>query len=246
MLLISVTYVFAVEQVGNQQPSFQVLTAKQDMTTLDQDILSVLSQPGSSATLDFRDSGGQLNIEPFSNNLTLTITDNFDVNQTVFNEATGQIVYDLQSSIISNINLYLNGDSNTITNQSGSSPSQLYLASTPQGPQIQLGYRPSLTYSAAGMENNQAVTDIRVYVINLSASTPLSLGGELPLKISCLSTQLSTETFQVSNQATSVEVFSQLNNLSGSISVPISNTPNGAIINLQLVSSNVSIEEGIA
>ena len=57
MLLVSVTYAFAVVQVNNQRPSLQAITAKQDMTSLDNDILSVMSQQGSATTLNFRDSG---------------------------------------------------------------------------------------------------------------------------------------------------------------------------------------------
>jgi hypothetical protein len=242
MLLISVTYVFAVQQVNSQKQSFDVVTAKQDMTSLDNNVLSVVSQPGSAVTLDFRDSGGQLNIQPSSNNLTLSVTDNNRINATIFNGATGQVVYDLPSSSSPDLGFYLEGDSSTITNQSDSSLSQLYIASGLQGPQIQLRYRPAVTYAAAGVENGQAVTDIRIYIINLNSSAPLALQGELPLKISCQSTQLTTETYQVSDPPGNLAITSQLNGVVGSVSVPISSTP--SIINVEIVISNISIEEG--
>jgi hypothetical protein len=244
MLLISVTYVFAVEQVNDQQQSFQVLTAKQDMVTLDDDILSVVSQPGSAATLDFRDSGGQLNVQPSSNNLTLSVTDDDTINATIFNGTTGQVVYDLPPSEHADIGSFLEGDCSTITNQSGSSLSQLYIASSPQGPQIQLGYRPAVTYAAAGVEDGQAITDIRIYIVNFNSSTPLALHGELPLKISCISTQLTTAIHQVSYQPGNLVITSQLNGFTGSVSVPISSAP--SIINVEIVTSNISIEEGAA
>jgi hypothetical protein len=246
MLLISVTYVFAVQEVNSQKQSFDVVTAKQDMTSLDNDVLSVVAQPGSAATLDFRDSGGQLNIEPSSNNLTISVTDNNGINATIFNGTTGQVVYDLPSSTSPDLGFYLEGDSSTITNQSDSSLSQLYIASGLQGPQIQLGYRPAVTYAAAGMENSRAVTDIRIYIVNLNSSDPFALQGELPLKISCVSAQLTTETYQVSYRPGNLMITSQLNGFTGSVSVPISSTTTGSIINVEIVTSNISIEEGAA
>jgi len=246
MLLISVTYAFAVQQVNSQKQSFDVLTAKQDMTSLDNDVLSVVSQPGSAAALDFRDSGGQLNIQPSSNNLTLTVTDNNRINATIFDETTGQVVYDLPSSTSPDLGFYLEGDSSTITNQSGSSLSQLYIASGFQGPQIQLRYRPAVTYAAAGVQDDKAVTDIRIYIVNLNSSDPFALQGGLPLKISCLNTQLTAETYRVSYQPGNLVITSHLNGVAGSVSIPISSTPEGSIINVEIVTSNVSIEEGAA
>jgi hypothetical protein len=245
MLLISVTYVFAVQQVNNQKQSFDVLTAKQDMTSLDDQVLSVVSQPGSAATLDFRDSGGQLNVEPSSNNLTLTVTDGSEINAVIFNSSTGQVVYNLPAFTTADMDFYLEGDSSTITNQSGVSLSQLYIASGLQGPQVQLGYRPAVTYAPAGVENDQAVTDIRIYIVNLNSSIPFALQGELPLQISCVSTQLTTETFQTS-QPGNLTVTSQLNGDVGSVLVPISSTQAGSTINVEIVISNITIEEGIA
>ena len=244
MLLISVTYAFAVQQVNSQKQAFQVVTAKQDMTSLDNDVLSVVSQPGSAATLDFRDSAGQLNIQPSSNNLTISITDNNGITATIFNAATGQVVYDLPSSTSPDLGFYLEGDSSTITNQSGSSLSQLYISNGFQGPQIQLGYRPAVAYSTAGIENGQAVTDIRIYIVNLNSSDPFALQGELPLKISCVSTQLTTETYHVSDASGSLAITSQLNGFTGSLSIPISSTSSGSIINVEIVTSNVSIDRG--
>jgi hypothetical protein len=243
MLLISVTYVFAVQEVNSQKQSFDIVTAKQDMTSLDNDILSVVSQPGSAATLDFRDSGGQLNIEPSSSNLTISVTDDNEINATIFNGTTGQVVYDLPSSTSSDMGFYLEGDSSTITNQSGSSLSQLYIASGFQGPQIQLRYRPAVTYTAAGVQDGKAVTDIRIYIVNLNSSDPFALKGELPLKISCQSTQLTTETYQVSYPPGNLAITSQLNGFTGSVSVPISSA---SIINVEIVTSNISIVEGAA
>lgn len=244
LLLISVTYVLAVEQVNAQSCSFQTVTARQDMTTLDNDISSVMSQPGSATTLDFRDSGGQLNVEPAANNLTLTISDSQGLNKTIFNGATGQVVYDLSSSAGADIGFYMDGDSASITNQSGASLCQLYIASTLSGPQIQLGYRPAVTYAAAGTENGQAVTDVCIYLVNLNSSQPFSLYGELPLTISCVSTQLTTQTCIIPNQVDGLQVNAQLNSVTGNVLIPLTSGSDGSLVNVELVTSNVSIQRG--
>ncbi len=190
------------------------------------------------------DSGGSTNIQPTSNILTINVTDNSSIEQTIFNSSVGQIAYELPCSGSIGTGLYLEGDSQTITNQSGASPSQLYITGGLQGPEIQLQYRPTVTYATAGYENGQAVTDIRIYVVNLNSSalTPIPLYGELPLQISCTSTQLTTETYQVSNQPENLAITAQLNGANGSVSIPISK---GSIIYIETVISNVSIERWI-
>ena len=95
------------------------------------------------------------------------------------------------------------------------------------------------------IQNGQAVNDIRIYIVNLNSSDPISLGGELPLQISCTNTQLTTETSQVTNQPENLTITSQLNGADGSVSVPISSTAEGAIINIETVISNVSIQRWI-
>ena len=205
-----------------------------------------MGQPGSSSTFDLADSGGLTNIQPTNNTLTINVNDNSSIDETIFNSSVGQVTYELPCSGSIETGLYLEGDSQTITNQSGASPSQLYITNGVQGPEIQLQYRPTVTYATAGLENGQAVNDIRIYIVNLNSSDPIALQGELPLQISCTSTQLTTETYQVSNQLENLEITSQLNGANGSVSIPISSTPQGSIINIETVISNISIERWIS
>ena len=51
-----------------------------------------------------------------------------------------------------------------------------------QGPEIQLQYRPTVTYATAGLQNGQAVNDIRIYIVNLNSSAPIALQGDFPYK----------------------------------------------------------------
>ena len=245
LALISVTYCFAVENLDTQSEALKVSTAQQSFLSLDNVILSTSGQPGSSATFDLSDSGGLTNIQPTNNTLTINVNDDYSIDETIFNASVGQVNYELPCSGSVETGLYLEGDSQTITNQSGSSPSQLYITNGTQGPEIQLQYRPTVTYAAAGLENGQEVTNIRIYIINLNSSDPIALQGELPLQIFCTSTQLTSETYQVSNQPEKVVITSQLNGANGSVSIPISSTHEGSVINIETVISNVSIQRWI-
>jgi len=243
--IITVTYYFSVERLNTQSETLKVSTAKQNFLSLDDVILSTLWQPGSSATFDLTDSGGLTNIQPTSNVLTISINDNSSIEETIFNSSVGKVTYELPYSGSSETGLYLKGDSRTITNQSGSSLSQLCIANGVQHPEIQLRYRPTVSYATGGLENGKAVTEIRIYIVNLNSSDPIALQGELPLKISCTSTQLTTKTYEVSYQPENLAITSTLDSANGSVSVPISNTPEGAIINIETVISNISIERWI-
>ena len=240
--LVSITYYFSVQNLAVQSEGLKVSTAQQDFVSLNNLVLSTLGQPGSSNTIDLSDSGGTTNIQPSSNILNLMVTDNSGIDQTVFNSAIGKVSYALPSVGSLQSGLYLAGDSEPITNLTGASPSQLYMTDGFPGPMIQLQYRPTVAYASAGVQNGEAVNNIRIYVVNLNSSVSLSLGGDLPLQISNVNTQLTSETFHVSNQPENFVITSILNGAVGSVSVPISTASQGAVINLEIVISNVSIQ----
>jgi hypothetical protein len=243
--IVSFTYYFSVEKVNSQGQTLKVSTAKESLISLNNEIISTLGQPGSSTTYDLIDSGGLLKIQPTSNVLTLSINDGFDIEEIILSTSIGKITYQLPYSSTSQIGLYLEGDSRTITNQSGSSTSQLYIASGAEHQEIQLQYRPTVTYSVAGLENGKVINTVRIYVVNLNSSSEISLKGELPLKISCTNTLLELKNYEVSNDVVSLSITSVLNGVRSSVSVPISSTTEGAIIHLETVCSNVSIQRWI-
>jgi hypothetical protein len=245
LTIIAATYAFAVERVNSQSETLQVSNAKENFRSLDDVILSTLLQAGSAGTIELADCGGQINVQPTSNVLTLGISDNSDIQETIFNMSVGKVTYELPYSSSSETGLYLKGDSRTITNQSGSSTSQLCIASGAEHAEIQLRYRPTVSYAAGGLESGKAVNNIRIYVVNLNSSDPIDWGGELPLKICCASTQLSTKTYSISYQPENLAVTSALDGANGSVTLPLSSTSQGSIINLEIVVSNVSIERWI-
>jgi hypothetical protein len=245
LAIITVTYALAVENIKTQSESLKVSTAQQDFLSLNNVILTTLGQPGSSSTINLSDSGGSINVQPTSNYLTISVMNNSGIDATIFNSSVGQVKYELPCSGSIDTGLYLTGDSQTITNQSGSLPSQLYIAAGLHGPEIQLQYRPTVTFATAGLQNGQAVNDIRIYIVNLNSSDSITLQGQLPLQVSCTSTKLTTVTYLIPHQTGNLEITSQLNGANGTVSIPISNTSSGSIINIETVISNVSIQRGI-
>lgn len=243
--IIMVTYYFSVEKINSQSQTLKVSTAKQNLLSLDDEILSTLWQPGSSSTFDLTDSGGLTNIQPTSNVLTININDNSSIQETTFNASIGKITYQLPYSSTSETGLYLKGDSRTITNQSGASTTQLCIENGAEHPEIQLHYRPTVTYASAGLENGKPVTNIRIYIVNLNSSDNIALQGELPLHISCASTQLTTKNYDVPYALGNLTITSVLDGVSGSVSIPISSTTEGAVIHIETVVSNVSIQRWI-
>lgn len=243
--IVAFTYYFSVEKLSSQGQTLKVSTAKQNFISLNEAILSTLCQPGSSATFELSDSGGLTNIQPTSNILTINISDSSEINELIFNASIGKVTYEFPYSDSAATGLYLKGDSRTITNQSGSSASQMCIINGVEHPEIQLRYRPTVTCSTAGLEESRPVNNIRIYIVNLNSSSPLALHGQLPLKISCTNTLLTTNTYQVDYQPENLLITSVLDSDNGSVSIPISSNAEGAIIYVEMVISNISIERWI-
>lgn len=243
--LISVTYYFAVERVNAHSQTLKISSAKQDLIFLDENLVSVVWQPGSARTVWVSDSGGKLNVQPLANSLEISVTDNRDINETVFNETTGQLTYELPYSESPETGLFLKGDSRAIANNSGSSMTQLYIRSGAEHPEIALRYRPAVSSSTMGTEGNKIVNNIRIYVVNLNSSDSIALYGEVPLRISFESTQITTATFSLSYVPDALLVTSVLDGTSGQVSVPISGTAYGAIVNVEVVQCNIKVARSV-
>jgi hypothetical protein len=240
--VVSITYYFAVEKINTRSTTLKIATAKQDMLSLDETLLAVIGQSGSARTFEFSDSGGEVNVQPSANSLIINITDNSDIATTIFNETTGQVIYELPYSESPDTGLFLKGDSRTITNQSGSAITQLYIRSGAEHPEIVLHYRPVVSYTTAGMEDNKVVNNLRIYIVNLNSSEAIALFGKVPLKISCVSTQITTTTYDLSYEPETLLVTSVLDGASGQVSIPVASAANGAIINVEMVFCDVKIE----
>ncbi len=243
--VISVTYYFAIERVNAGSQVLKVSMAKQNMNSLDENVLSVLWQPGSSQTMKFTDCGGKLNVQPSFNSLTINITDNNGISDTLFNANVGQTTYELPYSESADTGLYLKGDSRVILNQSGPQVTQLQIRSGAEHPEILLRYRLVTSSTTSGIENSQTVNDLRIYIVNLNTSQNIELMGEVPLTISCSNIDKAVRVYNVTNQTTVLTVTVSLGGTRGQVTIPISTDSNGAIINVELVICNVTIERWV-
>jgi hypothetical protein len=239
--LISVTYYFAIEKVNARSQVLKVSTAKQAMTGLDDAVMSVAWQPGSARRFDMPDSGGKLTLQPTNCSLSIGISDERDINQTVFAQASGQVLYELPYSDSPETGLYLEGDSRTLTNQSGGSISQLFIQSGEAHPEILLRYRPAVSCVVMAEEDGKTVNIMRIFVVNLNSSDVVSLHGELPLRVSCESTTVAAYIFNLSYSLETITVTSIIDGYSGSASIPVSSGVNGAIIKVEVVQCSITI-----
>lgn len=243
--LISITYYLAVERVNSQTQTLKVEAAKENLVSFNQNLMSVIGQPGSARVLEILDSGGKLNVEPYNCSLVLSITDNIDINQTIYNQTIGQIRYELPYSDSPDTGLYLKGDSRTITNQSGSLITQLFIARGAEYAEIRIHYRPTVSYMIAGTESNRPINNLRVYIVNMNTSDSVSLFGKVPLRISCDSTQITSFSYSLNYEINSLLFSSVLDDALGQASIPVSSTVDGAIINLEIIQCNIRVARSV-
>jgi hypothetical protein len=240
--LVSATYYFSIQRIGSESQMVKIETAKQDFLSLDDKICSTVWSPGSSSTIAIKDSEGLTRIQPTNNQLEITVNDTANIQDVLFNSTTGQVVYELPYSGTSQSGLFLQGDNRAIVNQTGSTQSQVSIVTGAEHPEIHLSYRPVVSCFNAGIENGKEVNDIRIYIINLNSSASIDTYGELPLKISCLDPQLITKTYDLPYQTHNLEITCAKEDSTGKVLAPISSTSQGAIVNIEIVVVNVSIE----
>jgi hypothetical protein len=243
--LVSVTYYFSIQKIGSESQLVRIATAKQDLLSLDSKILSTSWNPGSSSTINLKDFGVMIRIQPDSNQLKIVVNDTSNIQEVIFNSHIGGVICELPYSGTSQSGVFLQGDSRTIVNQTGSTQSQVNILRGSEHPEIHLSYRPVVSYFSAEIENGKQVTDVRIYVTNMNSSTILNTQGELPLRIKCLDAQLVSKSFDVNYQPLNLIITSAKDDSTGNVIVPISSSALGAIVNLEVVTVNIAIERWV-
>jgi hypothetical protein len=243
IVVISITYYFAVSRINANSQILNVSSAKQNMNSIEQTIQYILWQPGSSKTCEFNECGGTIKIEPSSNLLTINVTDG-TFYEAIYNSSIGGIIYELPYSESAETGLYLKGTSQVVENKSGAVTAQLYIESG-YPPKIVLRYRPIVSSITGGTENGKPVNNVRIYVVNLNSTQSLEFIGKVPVKISCLSTETAVNSYNLSYSPASLTVQVTLSEQNAQISVPISGNENGTTINVELVVCNTTIERGL-
>jgi hypothetical protein len=243
ILVISITYYCAVSKVNANSQMLKVSSAKQNMNSIEQTMQYILWQSGSSKTCEFTDCGGTMKTEPSANLLTINVTDG-TFNEVIYNSSIGGIIYELPYTESPETGLYLKGTSQVVENKSGAVMAQLYIENG-YPPKIVLRYRPIVSSVTGGTENGKPVNNVRIYIVNMNSTQSLELIGKIPVKISCLNTETDFNSYDLSYSPASLTVQVTLSERDAQVYVPVSGNENGAIINVELVVCNMTIERGL-
>jgi len=241
MLIVSVTYYFAVTKINVSGQGLKVSAAKQRMLLLEDTIQSILWSPESYEIFEFEDLGGTFKVEPTTKRLIMNITNDsfYDV---FFNNSIGKVAYELPSSEDSNDYIFLKGDSRVVVNQSSSTMTQLYIKVGLTAPEITLSYRPLAGATVTEQGNGKPTNKIRIYVINLNSSQTMTTQGKFRIKILCANSTSTWKNYDFSNPLTAITLKVSLDGTVGMVSLPITSNENGAIINLETATCNVRIQ----
>jgi hypothetical protein len=117
-LLVTVTYYISITQINSKTQDFKFSCAIQEMTSIEKVVNFVAWSPGSYQVHTVEDYGGTLKVLPAEKTLTLTLNGSDGFEDTVFNGSIGMIDYVLPATSIYRDNLFLEGDSRVLLNQS--------------------------------------------------------------------------------------------------------------------------------
>ena len=239
-LVISLTYYLAVSRINSKSQLLKVSAAKQGMLYLEDSIASVAWSPGSSQVYSFDDWGGKLRVEPEAKSLLINLTDNsfYDV---VFNSPVGKAVYELPPSESQDDNLFMKGDNRVVINQSTSTMTQLYISPGVESREITLCYRPLASSTEIGSSDGKPVNSLRIYVVSLNSSQNITLQGNFHLEIACSNVTSSSRSYNFTNQINSLLVKVDFDGVSGEVSLPVSSSAEGALVNVEIVTCNIRL-----
>jgi hypothetical protein len=240
--IISLTYYFAVSRVNSRSQLLKVSAAKQNMFSLENSVASVAWSPGSSKVHSFNDYGGNFVVEPEAKSLLINVTDNsfYDV---VFNSSVGKAVYELPSSESMFSTVFLEGDNRVVVNQSTSTITQLYESEGTESPEITLSYRPLASSTEIESNDEKPLNNLRIYILNLNSSQSLTFQGSFYLRINCVNVTSTLRSYNFSYPITSLTVKATLDGVDGEVSLPISSSAEGSLVNLEIVTCEVQLQK---
>jgi len=241
-VLVSATYYFSMSKISTKASALKASGAEQEMLSLEKVIKSVVWSPGAHEIYEFGDFGGKLKVQPTSNRLVLNIIDNFSFYDVFFNNSVGKVAYELSTSEPYN-DVYFIGDSRSIVNQSSSTITQLGVSQGSEHYEITLSYRPQAGSTSTGSSGGRLVNSIRIYLVNLNSSQVITRLGSYRIKITCLSVTSTWKTYDFASPISPLLVKTDLGEVTGQVSLPISSNALGATVNLETVVCNIKIEE---
>jgi hypothetical protein len=241
-ILISVTYYFSISRISAKSQELKVSGVEQEMLSLEKVVKFVAWSPGSYEIHEFGDFGGEVKVVPTGKRLTLNITDDSSMSDVFFNSSVGKVVYELPPSEVED-NLFLKGDSRVIVNQSSATMTQLEISQGSEHYELTLSYRPLASSTITDENMGKPVNSLRIYIVSLNSSQSMTRLGSLRLKVSCINVESNWRSYNFSNPITSLTVKTELDGVSGEVTLPISSNVLGAIVNLETVVCSIKIED---
>jgi hypothetical protein len=241
-LIVSVTYYFAVTQININNQQVKVTVAKQRMLSFEEAIASVAWSPSAYRIFEFEDLGGRLLADSAAKRLVMNLTDDLAYFDVFFNSSIGKIAYQLSSSEDTSTNLYLRGDNRVVVNQTASTMVQLYLGAGATSPEIALSYRPLVGQTVVEQSGLKPTNRFRVYVLSLNSSDTMTMQGKFNVKITCSNVTSSWRNYDFSSQLTALTLRVSLDGKAGAVSLPISSNANGALVDLEVLVCNISVQ----
>jgi hypothetical protein len=241
--IVSATYSFAIIKISARGALLKASVAKQNMLILDDAVHSVAWSFGASEVVYIDDSGGVFQTEPTAKKLAINFTDEQSFFDIVFNSSIGKAFYELEPSEYNNDGLYIRGDYRTIINQSASTMTQLYFAAGNDAKELTLCYRPSATAALIGTSDGKPLNLIRIYIINLNSSVNLVLREKFYLKITAVNVTTVTRQYDFNVSVSSLALKTIFDGTSSTVWLPVSSNVDGAVVNLEIVVSNVKIQK---
>jgi hypothetical protein len=203
--------------------------------------MSVVWQPSSSRTFEFQDCDGQLVVELSESLLQINITDYNYISACLYNSPIGWTTYQLPYPEDVDTGLFLRGNSVVILNQTESTIDQLSIQQGNKSSELLLQYRPRVSSMVLGVEDNETINDVRIYIVNLNSSQNIAFGGAVPLLITCKNVQSFLNPYNVSYHPSSLLASTVLGGSTDQVSIPLNSTDGGTIINVELVECCVQI-----
>lgn len=242
LAIISVTYSFAIVEISARGALLRASIAKQNMQFLDDNVRSVAWSFGSSEIVYMDDCGSVFHTEASAKNLVLNFTDEQSLNDVVFNSSIGKAFYELEPSESVYEAPFIRGDNRAIINQSAFTMTQLYVATGDYAKEMVLCYRPSATVAVIGASNGKPLNLIRVHIINLNSSQNLILRERFFLKVASVDVTASSSQYEFYQPISSLALKANLDGTLSTVWLPISSIAEGAVVNLEILISNISLE----
>jgi hypothetical protein len=241
-LLVTVTYYISITQINSKTQDFKFSCAIQEMTSLEKVINFVAWSPGSYQVHTVEDYGGTLKVLPAEKTLTLTLNGSDGFEDTVFNGSIGMIDYVLPSTSIYRDNLFLEGDSRVLLNQSQATTDQVYLFKGSKGYEVSISYRPLAGSTGTDSDTGPASNTLKIYVVSFASSPSSEQAGEMRLKISCTDIATTWSSYNFGAPISDLTLNAVLDGKTGQVQVPITSSTQGATVNVEVLTCNLTVE----